>query len=35
MEQENMIQNEKTQIPKTSEMNDCDYLNDVLESVRE
>ena len=34
MEQENMIQNEETQIPKTSEMNDCDYLNDVLETEK-
>ncbi|NLL44755.1 MAG: spore coat protein [Mollicutes bacterium] len=27
----NIISNPKTPVPETKEMNDCDYLNDVLE----
>lgn len=34
MEQQNMIQNNETQISKTSQMNDRDYLNDILETEK-
>lgn len=34
MEQQNMIQNQETQIPKTEQMNDRDYLNDILETEK-
>ena len=30
----NTVQNPKTEIPQTSEMNDRDFLNDVLESEK-
>lgn len=34
MGQNNMIQNEETQIPKTQEMNDRDYMNAMLETEK-
>ena len=34
MEQQNMIQNQETEIPKTSQMNDRDYINDILETEK-
>lgn len=30
----NMIQNNKTEVSKTPQMNDCDYISDVLESIK-
>ncbi|MGE5456688.1 MAG: spore coat protein [Ignavibacteriales bacterium] len=30
----NMVKNQKTEIPQTPEMNDRDFLNDVLESEK-
>lgn len=34
MNQTNIIQNQETAVPKTSQMNDRDYLNDILETEK-
>ena len=34
MNQTNIIQNQETEVPKTSQMNDRDYLNDILETEK-
>ncbi len=34
MNQTNIIQNQEIEIPKTREMNDRDYLNDILETEK-
>lgn len=34
MEQQNMIQNEQTEVSKTEQMNDRDYVNDILETEK-
>ena len=34
MEQQNMVQNPETEVSKTEQMNDRDYLNDILETEK-
>lgn len=34
MNQQNMIQNQETEVSKTSQMNDRDYINDILETEK-
>ena len=34
MEQENKVENQQTEVPKTEQMNDRDYLNDILETEK-
>lgn len=34
MNQDNIIENEKTEVPTTQQMNDRDYINDVLETEK-
>lgn len=34
MNQENIIENQKTEVPATQQMNDRDYINDVLETEK-
>lgn len=34
MGQENMVQNQETEVPKSKEMNDRDYINDILETEK-
>lgn len=34
MGQENKVENPQTEVPKTEQMNDRDYLNDILETEK-
>ena len=34
MEQQNKVENPQTEVPKTEQMNDRDYMNDILETEK-